>query len=274
MELKGKVAWLTGGATGIGAATSKLLHDEGCTLLITSRRQDVGEAFVEQFGDNAIFFSADSADPASLQAAADAAVAKWGHLDLLFNSAGAAPMGNLMADDPDTIEASNQAWDYGLRVNLGGSYHAARIAARYMAKNEPDGYYAERGAIVFVASMAADKVSSLWRPEEINAAYQGWFNWSYGAGKAGILGLARDLAIQLGQYGIRVNTIKPGLVITDIAAKVDDHHTQGDMIFVPRQLYPNTEGAQPEHIATVALELFKNPYINRAQIPVDAGIVG
>ncbi|MDO4210732.1 MAG: SDR family oxidoreductase [Bacteroidales bacterium] len=273
MELQGKVAWVTGGATGIGAATSKKLHEEGCKLLVTSRRQDVGDAFVAQFGDDAIFVSADMADIDSLQKAADAAVKKWGRLDLLFNSAGASANGALLADDPEKIVQSNEAWEYVLKVNLGGSYHASRIAARYMVKNEPEGYYGERGAIILVASMAADKVFTPYTPEDL-PMMGGEFAWSYSASKGGILSLSRDLAVNLGQYGIRVNTIKPGLVVTDIALKYDDHHTFGDALFCPRQIFPRIEGAQPEHVASLAVEMFKNTYINRTAFAVDAGVVG
>ena len=273
MNLNGKVAWITGGATGIGAATSKRLYEEGCKLLVTSRRQEVGDAFVEQFGDDAIFISADMADVDSLQKAADAAVTKWGHLDLLFNSAGASMSGELLADDPEKIAKANEAWEYVLKVNLGGSYHASRIAARYMVKNEPEGYYGERVAIILVASMAADKVFTPYTPEDL-PMMNGEFSWSNSASKAGILGLSRDLAVTLGQYGIRVNSIKPGLVVTDIAFKYDDHHAFGDALFCPRQIFPRIEGAQPDHVASWAVEMFKNTYINPTAIALDAGDVG
>ena len=247
MDLKGKVAWITGGATGIGGATGELLHKEGCKLLITSRRQEVGDAYVAQFGDDAIFVSADNGEPDQLKAAAAAAMDKWGHIDLLVNCAGTSSQGNFLAWDNEEEAAATAAFERGIKINLVGSYHAARIAAHYMMMNEPEGDYGERGAIVLVGSMASDK--------------------------AALLGLNRDLAVFLSPYGIRCNIMKPGLFVTEIAGKYDDRHTMGDGAFVPDQLFPKGEGGQPEYAASLAVELLRNPFMNREAVAIDAGIV-
>ena len=272
MDLKGKVAWITGGATGIGGATGELLHKEGCKLLITSRRQEVGDAYVAQFGDDAIFVSADNGEPDQLKAAAAAAMDKWGHIDLLVNCAGTSSQGNFLAWDNEEEVAATAAFERGIKINLVGSYHAARIAAHYMMMNEPEGDYGERGAIVLVGSMASDKVFIPYQAEILKAVAAG-YDFGYGSSKAALLGLNRDLAVFLSPYGIRCNIMKPGLFVTEIAGKYDDRHTMGDGAFVPDQLFPKGEGGQPEYAASLAVELLRNPFMNREAVAIDAGIV-
>lgn len=264
MKLENKVAWITGGISGIGGATSKAFHKKGAKLLLTDINVEAGEEYVKQFGDDAIFIKADVTNRDELKAAAQQAVDKWGHLDIMINCAGLAFGGILLSDDEDAIEQSFNNWDKGIKVNLYGSYNTAQIAANFMKNNDPD-ENGEKGNIIFLASMAADKVWN-WFDERVASTE---FAYDYGAAKAGILGLSRDMAVTLSHHGIRVNSIKPGYIQTPLTAAAG----VADEVWPPMQLFPKV-GGQPENIASMAVEIVRNPFINRAEMQVDAGIVG
>lgn len=273
MEFKNKVAWLTGGISGIGAAAARAFYEEGANLLLTDINVELGEEFIKGFDpDRAIFIKADQRIRPELESAAAKAVEKWGRLDILFNSAGKGYMAPLLSDDPNVIAYSTHEWEDHISCLLSGSYHCAQIAANYMVKNEPDAG-GERGNIILIASMAADKVWH-WFDDRVDSIFHSAYGWGYGAGKAGILGLSRDLAVILAPHGIRVNTIKPGYILTPLTGRKEDGiHGEADMIYPPMQLFPKL-GGQPENIATTAVEIVKNPFINRAELAIDGGIVG
>ena len=273
MKFENKVAWITGGISGIGAATAEAYYAEGANLLLTDINVELGEEFIQKFDpERAVFIKADQRIRAELEAAAAAAVEKWGHLDLLFNSAGKGGMTPLLSDDPNTIAYSIAEWDDLVATLLTGSFHCAQIAANYMVKNEPD-EDGERGNIILVASMSADKVWN-WFDDRVDTVFHSAYGWGYGASKAGVLGLSRDLAIVLAPYGIRVNTIKPGYILTPLTGRQPDgKHGMADMIYPPMQLFPKL-GGQPENIATAAVEIVKNTFINRSELAIDAGVVG
>lgn len=264
MELKGSVAWLTGGISGIGGAVSKAFHERGAKLLLTDINEEKGQEFVKQFGDDAIFLKADVTVREELEAAAAKAVEKWGHLDILLNAAGRGFGLKFLTDDPEEIKQGIEQWDKGIKVNLYGSFHTAQVAANYMKKNEPN-ENGERGNIIFISSMAGDKVW-YWFDERVADTV---FSYDYGAAKAAILGLSRDLAVTLSHHGIRVNSIKPGYIKTPLTAATG----VADEVWPPMQLFPK-EGGAPENIATMAVEIVTNPFINRSEMRVDAGVVG
>lgn len=276
MKIKDKVAWVTGGISGIGAATAEALYREGAKLLLTDINDELGLEYVKQFGDDAIYVHADNADYLELEAAAAKAAEKWGHLDLLFNSAGSSYVTHLLFADDEDKQAAIKEWEYGMKVIVDGSFHTARIALNYFLKNEPD-ENGERGSIIFIASMAADKVYSFFTPPMIDMMAQNLtYSYPYGTGKSAILGLMRDLAVICAPHGVRVNTIKPGYIVTPLTGRQEDgiHGNEvSEMLYPSMQLFPK-RGGQPENIATMAIEIFKNNFVNRAAIPVDAGIVG
>ncbi len=267
MELNGKVAWVTGGNSGIGFATAKALIDEGAKVLITGRGiTRNGEEAARELGENAMWVKADNCVRAELENAAAKAVSKWGRMDLLFNSAGgSAGGGKFLSDDPADKDAIINAMEYTLNLNTMGSFNSAHIAANYMKNNEPD-KNGERGGIIFIASMAADKVW-FWFDERVADTT---YSYDYGTAKSSILGLSRDLSVTLAHHGIRVNTIKPGYIKTPMTAALQGVEK---MVWPPMQLFPKV-GGEPENIATMAIEIYKNPFINRTEMQVDAGVVG
>ena len=267
MKLEGRVAWVTGGNSGIGGATTRALVKEGVKVLITAQSDEKGLAMVRELGeDNVMWYKASNTERSELAAAAKAAVERWGRLDMLFNSAGGGGAATkFLTDDPAELESAVEAFEYGIRLNTFGSFYAAQIAANYIKRNEPD-ENGERGGIIFVASMAADKVWSFFDEKVADTS----FAYGYGCSKSSILGLSRDLAVTLGHHGIRVNTIKPGYIVTPMTGALQGVEK---LIWPPMQLFPKV-GGQPENIASMAIEIFKNPFINRTQMQVDGGVVG
>ena len=267
MNIEGKVVWITGGVSGIGAAIADNLHSKGAKLLLTSLHEEKGKSFAAKFGEDALYIKADSRKYEELAAAVKQGLDHFGHMDILINCAGGAKMSaaKFLTSDADEMAKTISLWDNGIRLNLYGSFYSAILAANIMKNNEPDSE-GERGNIIFIGSMASDKIWSGFEHTSKSAAY----GYDYGAAKAGVLGLNRDLAVTLAQYGIRVNTVKPGYIDTPLTQALNG---AADLIWPPMMLYPK-KSAIPERIASVVAEVITNNYINRAEIPVDAGIVG
>ena len=269
MELKDKVIWITGGNSGMGEASARLFVEKGAKVLLTARREEQGNALADELGENAIFVKADSTVYDELKAAAKVAVDKWGRLDLLLSCAGGSGAGGFFAsDDPEQIEALFADYEHGIELNIMGNFYAAQIAATYMAKNEPEGHYGSRGAIIFVASMASDKIW-FYVPEELMATTCGAYG--YGSAKAALLGMMRDLAFTLGDIGIRVNAIKPGYILTPM--QTPELRVAADPAVAITQNFPKI-GGTAEDVATLAATVFEDEFINREAIAIDAGIIG
>lgn len=267
MDINGKVAWITGGNSGMGAATAKALVEKGAKVLITSRGVTKDEnAVADTMGDNLLYIKADSTKVEEMEAAVAAAVEKWGRLDILVSAAGNGGTGGvIITDKQEDIDAAIADMDFSYKLNVMGNFNAARIAANYMAKNEAIGKRGERGVIIFIASMAADKI---WMapPEGAPPTY---FGYGYGMAKAALLGITRDLAYRLADYNIRVNAIKPGWFITPLTPFSEELEKAGN----PTQLFPKY-GGKPEEVAHLAIAMIENAFINRAAYAIDAGVIG
>jgi len=266
MEIQGSVAWITGGISGIGAACAEELHKNGAKLILSSRRLEEGLEFAKRFGDDAIFAQADVKNYRELDAAVTTGIEKFGKLDFLINCAGCSGFESIFVDDVEDAESSHEMFDEVVRTNLYGTYYAAQAAASRMKDNKPNAQ-GERGNIIFIASMASDKVFNFF-DERVEEMFSNNYAFAYGASKAGILGLSRDIAIVLAPYGIRVNTIKPGYFETPMT----DNPVTAD-IYLPMQLFPKV-GGNPAAISTLAAEIIRNVSLNRAEFAIDAGIVG
>lgn len=194
-ELDGKVAIITGGAHGIGRGAVEVFAEEGARVVIADLDSDAGEALVSQIGSAARFKRTDVAKREELQALIDFALAEFGELHVLFNNAGMpGTFHQRMLDDPfDDFDAV-------MRTNLGSVMHGTRIAGAHMAKHGG-------GSIINTSSIAA-AVPSYAIP-------------IYRASKAGIDNFTRCAAIDLGEYGIRVNAIAPGGIPTRLNSLVE-----------------------------------------------------
>jgi 3-oxoacyl-[acyl-carrier protein] reductase len=187
-RLDGKVAFLTGAGRGIGAATATKLASEGAAVAITD--MDVGPAEetaegVRQAGGRALAIAVDVTQREQVEAAVAQAAEQLGRLDILVALAG-------ITRDNLLFRMSDEDWDGVINTHLKGSFNAARAAQKYMVQQR-------YGKIVFTSSTSA-------------LGNRGQSNYS--TAKAGLQGLARTLAIELGQFGINVNAVAPGFIET------------------------------------------------------------
>jgi len=187
-QLEGKIAIVTGGTMGIGAAIAEVFAEEGARVVIASRNPEQGETLAASLGDAVRYRRADVARRGEVQALVDYTLAEFGGLDAMINNAAITGAFHNRFLDDDMAD-----FDQVVNVNLAGVMHGCQIAARHMAKQRS-------GAIVNLSSIAA--------------AIPGYALLTYRAAKAGVENFTRSLAIDLGEYGVRVNAIQPGHIPT------------------------------------------------------------
>jgi NAD(P)-dependent dehydrogenase (short-subunit alcohol dehydrogenase family) len=252
MEINGFSAVVTGGASGLGEATSRLLAERGAKVVVMDldRQQEKGDKLAAEIGG--IFAPADVTQEEPVKAGIAAAV-EMAPLRVLVNCAGIGwPARTIDKNgNPHDLEVFRKVVD----INLIGTFNCIRLAASAMNSNEPD-EDGQRGAIVNTASVAA---------------YEGQIGQAaYSASKAGIVGMTITIARDLAAAGIRVNTIAPGLIDTPIYGEGEGAEAfkaaLGQSVLFPRRLGYASE------FATMALELLTNNYMNGQDIRVDGGI--
>lgn len=250
MNIEGKVALVTGGASGLGLATSKLLAESGASVVIVDLPESNGTTVAKELGDVARFAPADVTAASDVQAAVDTATADFGGLHILVNCAGVGFPGRVLTRDGDAIDL--ERFEFVVRVNLIGTFNAIRLSAAQMAKLEPEGE--ERGVIVNTASIAAFD-------GQIGQA-------AYSASKGGVAGmtlpLARDLATKL----IRVVTLAPGTFDTPMLAGLPEEARAKLAEQVP---HPRRLGRPAEYAATVK-HIVENPMLNGEVIRLDGAL--
>jgi NAD(P)-dependent dehydrogenase (short-subunit alcohol dehydrogenase family) len=250
MRLEGASALVTGGASGLGAATARLLADHGAGVVITDLPDSSGADTAAGIGKGTTFVASDITDGESLDAPLDAAVSN-GPLRFVVHCAG---RGGDRLRILDRAGAPNPESSFAdvLRVNLIGTYNVLRMAASRMASNEVDGH--DRGAFVLTASVAA---------------FDGQVGQtSYSASKAGVHGMTLVAARDLASFHIRVNTIAPGLFDTPMLARFPDDVRAKLASNVP---HPHRLG-HAEDYAHMALSLLTNSYVNGETVRLDGAI--
>lgn len=245
MEIKDAVAVVTGGASGLGLATTKRLLDAGAQVVVLDIR---GKEAVDELGDRAVFAPTDVTDEAAVTAALDAAE-KLGPLRIAVNCAGTGnAMKTLSKDGPFPLDAFRKI----VEINLIGTFNVIRLAAERIAKTEPVGE--ERGVIVNTASVAAFD-------GQIGQA-------AYSASKGGVVGMTLPIARDLSRELIRVVTIAPGLFDTPLLAGLPEPAKESLGKQVP---HPSRLG-KPDEYGALAVHIVENPMLNGEVIRLDGAI--
>lgn len=249
MELAGKVAVVSGGASGLGKATVSKLLSGGARVAILDRDERGGRALAETPGT--LFVAADVADGESVNGAIEATLKAFGRLDIGVSCAGMGPAFRTVGrEGPAPLERFARIVD----VNLVGTFNLLRLAAAAMTGNDPDAQTGERGVLVNTASVAAFD-------GQIGQA-------AYAASKAGVVGMTLPVARDLASLGIRVNTIAPGLFRTPMLEALPRAVLDS---LVESVQFPKRAGL-PEEFAEMVAAIVANPYLNGETIRLDAAV--
>jgi NAD(P)-dependent dehydrogenase (short-subunit alcohol dehydrogenase family) len=247
MEIRDNVFLITGGASGLGAASARMFAAEGGKIVLADLNQDAGEALAQELGG--VFVKCDvSREDDAIQAVG--AATKLGTLRALINCAGVAPaIKTVGKDGPHPLDAFVRT----ISINLIGTFNMIRLAAAAMAKNEPNAG-GERGVIINTASVAAFD-------GQIGQA-------AYAASKSGVAGMTLPIARDLSRNAIRVMTIAPGIfetpMLLGMPQEVQD--ALGAMVPFPPRL------GKPVEYAMLARQIVENPMLNGEVIRLDGAI--
>jgi len=253
MDISGASANVTGGASGIGAASARLLAKRGAKVVVADLQADKGEALAKEIGG--AFCKVDVTNTDDIINAVEMAKS-MGPVRVLVNSAGIGWAQRTVGKDGSYDSAANlDAFKKVIAINLIGSFDCIRIAATAMSTTEPLAN-GERGAIVNIASVAAFD-------GQIGQA-------SYSASKGGVVGMTLPVARDLAAIGVRVNTVAPGLIDTPIYGEGDNSEAFKSNL-QKGVLFPQRLGA-PEELASMVIECITNSYMNAESIRVDGGI--
>jgi NAD(P)-dependent dehydrogenase (short-subunit alcohol dehydrogenase family) len=242
--------FITGGGSGLGAATARLLVENGAHVALADVDEEAGEQMASQIGSGAEFVRTDVTDEESVQDSLDSAVEIFGSLNGAVNCAGIGPAAKVVG--------KKGVHDLGLftktvEINLVGTFNVIRFAAVRLAENEP-GEDGERGVIINTASVAA---------------YDGQIGQAaYAASKGGVVALTLPVARELASSGIRVVTIAPGIFETPMLAALpeDARASLGKQVPFPPRL------GRPEEYAALAKHIVENQMLNGEVIRLDGGI--
>ncbi|GMW02728.1 MAG: 3-hydroxyacyl-CoA dehydrogenase [Candidatus Hydrogenedentota bacterium] len=250
MDIAGKTVFVTGGSSGLGAATVRMIADAGGRAIVADVNDEGGNALAQELGDAAVFVRTDVTDESSVQEAIQKAVAQFGPLHGAVNCAGVGmAMRTTSKSGPHDLEAFKTV----ININLIGTFNVARLAAAAITANVPL-ETGERGVIVNTASIAA---------------FDGQIGQvAYASSKAGIVGMTLAMARDLATMGIRVVTIAPGLFDTPLMAMLpqDQKDALADTIPFPKRL-----GAAVE-FAHMVRQVLENPYLNGETIRLDGAL--
>ena len=250
MQIDGRVFMVTGGGSGLGAATAKALLNRGARVLVADIDEEAGREFASGAEDGVLFVRTDVTDEGSVRAAIDAARSAFGGLNGLVNCAGVAPaikvLGKRGVHPLDSFARAVQ-------INLIGTFNTIRLVSRMLIDNEPD-EGGERGVIVNTASVAAFD-------GQVGQA-------AYSASKGGVVGMTLPIARELAQHGIRVMTIAPGIFETPMLAGLPQaaQDSLGKQTPFPPRL------GKPSEYAALVKHILENQMLNGEVIRLDGAI--
>ncbi len=250
MKIAGSVFVVTGGASGLGAATAQHLVEQGGKVVLADIGEAAGATLADRLGAAARFVRCDVTDEASMQAVIDTALNAFGGLHGLVCCAGIAPGEKVVGrDGPHALDTFVR----GLMVNLAGTFNPIRLAAHAMSTAQPnaDG---ERGVIITTASVAAFD-------GQIGQA-------AYAASKAGVVGMTLPIARELARFGIRIMTIAPGIFETPMLRGLPQEVQDSLGRTVP---FPSRLGRAEEY-AQLVQAICENPMLNGEVIRLDGAL--
>ncbi|MBF6591196.1 MAG: 3-hydroxyacyl-CoA dehydrogenase [Ktedonobacterales bacterium] len=250
MKIAGSGALVTGGASGLGAATVRQLADAGAQVIVADLNAEGGEALARELGARAAFVTTDVTDEDSMRAAVRAAVERFGGLRILVNCAGIAIAEKVMGKGG---AHDLRRFSKVIQVNLIGVFNALRLGAEVMSGNPPN-EEGERGVIINTASVAA---------------FDGQIGQiAYAASKGGVAAMTLPAARDLSSYGIRVMTIAPGIFDTPMLAGLPEaaRVSLGQQVPFPPRL------GRPEEYAALVRSIVENPMLNGETIRLDGAI--
>lgn len=243
-SIAGSAALITGAASGMGRATAQLFAAEGALVAVTDRSLEAAESVAREIGGTARAWQMDVSDHAQIRAVVADVATHFGRLDLIVNNAG------IMAFAPLDDPAFDETWDRALAVNLSAHQRVVRAALPYLRQSP------------------APRIVNIASTEALGATRN---NAPYVAAKAGVTGLTRSLAIDLGPEGITVNCICPGPIET---AMTQFASAEDKQVYARRRTALRRYGVAEEvaHM-TLSLCLPAASYITGAVIPVDGGLM-
>ena len=250
MQIAGGVFLITGGASGLGAATARMVVAGGGRVVLADLDEAKGQALAAELAGNAYFVRTDVTDEASAKAAVAAADERFGRLDVLVNCAGVAPAEKIVGKEgPHRLESFART----IQINLIGTFNLMRLAAARMSANEPNAE-GERGVIVNTASVAAFD-------GQIGQA-------AYAASKGEVVSLTLPAARELARWGIRVMAIAPGIMETPmlLGMPTDVQESLGKMVPFPPRM------GRPAEYAVLVRHIVENVYLNGEVIRLDGAI--
>jgi len=250
MKIQGKSAVVTGGASGLGAATVRMLVAQGARVTIADINDKAGGELAQELGANVAFVKTDVTQEKDIAAAMQQAVTRHGGLNILVTTAGIGVAEKVLGKNG---VHDLQKFARVIQINLIGTFDAARQAAAIMANNTPD-EDSGRGVIIMTASIAAFE-------GQIGQA-------AYSASKGGVVSLTLPLARELARQGIRVMTIAPGVFLTPLLGSLPEAAIQSLSQQIP---FPSRLG-QPEEYARLAQHIIENNMLNGSAIRIDGAM--
>ncbi len=251
MQIEGNTAFVTGGASGLGEASVRLLTARGAQVAIFDLPRSKGAELAKEIGKHALFVAGDVTNEEQVNAALDQTIAAFGELRGIVNCAGIGSASRTVGKDGKPFDLA--IFTRTIQVNLIGTFNVIRLAAARMIGNAPnaDG---ERGAIVNTASVAAFD-------GQIGQA-------AYSASKSGVVGMTLPIARDLARHGIRCCTIAPGLFETPMLMGLPKPARDALAASIP---FPPRLGRPPEY-AALACQILENPALNGETIRLDGAL--
>ena len=251
MDIKNKVAIITGGASGIGAAAARRFVAHGAQVAIFDVNRKKAEALLKELGGAAVFCPVDVTRESSVQSGIDTVSEEFGQIHICCNFAGVADAARTVGKQgPFPLETFRKVID----INLIGTFNVMRLAAEKMAANQLVSEDSGRGVMINTASIAA---------------YEGQMGQAaYSASKAGVAGMTLPVARDLASLRIRCNTIVPGLIKTPMFDSLSPEFVASlsDRVLNPKRL------GKPDEVAHLAQFIVENDYLNGECIRLDGGI--